>query len=81
MKPNTAPQARRKHMYRHTNRNVALVLCSVVALSLSGCGGKTEQEETKAKVTGTTSDSAPKIEVVANMDAKEIKVKNKNKKW
>jgi len=66
-------------MHIHTKKNITLVLCSALVLSLTGCGSKTDEEQSQTKVATTASDTAPKIEVVANTDAKAIKVENKTK--
>jgi hypothetical protein len=54
-----------------TTRHLALVASLASALLLGGCGDKA-QEPVKTQTTAPT--TTPKIEVVANKDAKEIKV-------
>jgi cytochrome c553 len=63
-----------------TTKRIRCALVAGIAISacLSGCGDDTAQKKNPA-VPQTTATTTPKIEVVANKDAKEIKVKTKVK--
>jgi len=56
-----------------------LVICLTATLCLSGCGEDKAQEKVISKTTATQSENTPKIEVVANENAQQIKVKTKKK--
>ncbi len=51
------------------------IVLSVVVFAFIGCGDEAKQE---TKTVTSTSDQAPKIEIVANENAKEIKVEQKD---
>ncbi len=60
-------------------RYFTLTAALTIALCLSGCGDKSAQGKSTAKADKTVTDATPKIEVVANQNAQEIKVEAKAK--
>ncbi len=59
-------------------KNLALVATLAVLLIFTGCSDKPEQD--KQQAISTTTSSTPKIQIVANENAKAIKVEEKEKK-
>ncbi len=78
MKNNTAKKPRRKQMKPKKQICVSVLTLSAL-LMLSGCGGEKHNSATEVKSSPPATEAAPKIEVVANKHAKEIKVKVKKK--
>jgi len=59
-------------------QNIYIGICLVLFMSLTGCSNDSDKKDTKQKNDiATKSVSAPKIEIVENKNAKEIKVKAK----